>query len=80
MDHTTISLINAIELLLIAAHIPASGTHPDRWTFQENSEIHIVLTEALAEARIATGMDKPDPNPIAVHLATQHSLNASPSN
>jgi hypothetical protein len=61
MDHTTITLINAIELLLIAGHLPAPSNHPDRWTFQEDSEIHIVLTEALAEARIATGLDNPAP-------------------
>jgi hypothetical protein len=58
MDHTTINLINAIELLLIAGNIPAPANHPDRWTFQEGSEIHIVLSEALFEARIASGMDK----------------------
>ena len=65
LGQTTIGLINSIELLLIAGHIPAPSTHPDRWRFQGNSEIHIVFTEALTEARIATGMDKPDPNPIA---------------
>lgn len=57
MDHTTISLINAIELLFIAGHIPAPANHPDRWTFQEGSEIHIVLTEALAQARCSLGID-----------------------
>jgi hypothetical protein len=60
MDHTTISLNNAIELLLIAGRITDPANHPARWTFQGDSEIHIVLTEALSEARIATGMDKPD--------------------
>jgi hypothetical protein len=58
MDFTTCALIEAIELLLAAGHIPAPGNHPDRWTFQENSEIHVVLTEALMDARIATGIDK----------------------
>jgi hypothetical protein len=67
MDHTTITLINAIELLLIAGHIPAPAKHPNRWTFQEDSEIFFVLTEALAEARIAIGMDKSDPKPIEAH-------------
>jgi hypothetical protein len=71
MDHTTINLIKAIELLLIAGHIPAPATHPDRWTFQGGSEIHIVLAEALTEARIATGMDQPDLHPLKEQSDTQ---------
>ena len=59
MDHTTTALIQAIEFLLTAGHIPALGNHPDRWTFQEDSEIHLVLVEALQDARCAIGMDMP---------------------
>ena len=64
MDFTTCALIEAIELLLAAGHIPTLGSHPDRWTFQEGSEIHAVLIEALQDARIATGMDTPAAEPI----------------
>ena len=56
MDHTTCQLINAIEFLLTAGHLPAPGNHPDRWTFQQDSEIHVVLTEALQQAKIVAGM------------------------
>jgi len=64
MDFTTHQLINAIEFLLVSGHIPAPGKYPDRWTFQEDSEIHLVLTEALRDARIATGIDTPVADPI----------------
>lgn len=66
MDYTTRTLIEAIEFLLSSGHIPAPHHFPDRWTFQEGSEIHIVLTEAVSHARIATGMDKPALEPITV--------------
>ena len=59
MDYTTRALIEAIEFLLSAGHITAPENHPDRWIFQQDSEIHLVLTEALTDARIATGIDKP---------------------
>lgn len=57
MDFTTQALINAIELLLADGHKPAPGKHPDRWMFQEGSEIHIALTEALNQARLSTGFE-----------------------
>jgi hypothetical protein len=60
MDHTTLDLISAIDFLLRFGHAPAilPGL-PDRWAFQEGSEIHIALTEALEQARIAVGIDIP---------------------
>lgn len=59
MDETTKQLIEAVEFLLSAGHIPAQGNHPDRWVFQQNSEIHLVLQEAVRDARIACGLDRP---------------------
>jgi hypothetical protein len=56
MDHTTRQLIKAIEFLLAAGHISAPDNHPGRWTFQEDSEIHIVLTEALEQAKVISGV------------------------
>ncbi len=66
MDHTTISLINAIEFALVAGKVSAPDGNAGRWTFQEGSEIHLVLVEALQDARIATGMDKANSQPTII--------------
>lgn len=61
MDHTTADLIAAIEYLLSAGHKPAPGKHPDRWMFQEGSEIHLQLQEVVNQARCALGTTAPSP-------------------
>jgi hypothetical protein len=66
MDYTTMLLIEAIEFALTAGKISAPDEHADRWTFQEGSEIHIVMIEAIRDARLATGMETPNPELLTV--------------
>ena len=58
MDHITLELINAIEYLL---KYPADGRNdrPNVWIFEEDSEVHLRLTEAVEQAKIALGILKP---------------------
>jgi len=55
MDHTTIDLLSAIDFLL--RH---GNTGPDVWHFEKDSEIHIALADAVTQARIALGIDRPE--------------------
>ena len=51
MDHTTVDLLSAIDFLLKQAK------QGERWTFEQGSEIHLVLAEANTQARIALGIE-----------------------
>ena len=55
MDHTTIDLLSAIDFLLRHGNIG-----PDVWRFEKDSEIHLALVEAMDQARIALGIDRPE--------------------
>ena len=55
MDHTTIDLLSAIDFLLRHCN-----TGPDVWRFEKDSEIHLALADAVTQARIALGIDRPE--------------------
>ncbi len=55
MDHTTIDLLSAVDFLL-----RYGSTGPDVWRFEKDSEIHIALADAVTQARIALGIDRPE--------------------
>ena len=55
MDHVTIDLLSACDLVLRYCKSPDST-----WTFEEGSEAHLALTEAITQARAALGIDRPE--------------------
>ena len=59
-NHITLDLLSAVDLLL---RCPAH-THPDvpdTWIFEQGSDVHLRLTEAAEQAKIALGILNPDP-------------------
>ena len=54
MDHVTIDLLSAVDFLL------RHSRHGQRWCFEEGSEIHTALVEAVTQARAALGIDRPE--------------------
>jgi len=55
MDRITIDLVSAIDFLL-----RYGKTGRDDWRFEKESEIHLALVEAMDQARIALGIDRPE--------------------
>ena len=54
MDHITVDLLSAADFLL------RHGNKGQGWKFEEGSEIHIALADAVTQARIALGIDRPE--------------------
>ena len=55
MDTITVDLLSACDLVLRHCHRP-----DDTWTFESGSEAHIALADAVTQARIALGIDRPE--------------------
>jgi len=54
MDHVTVDLLSAADFLL------RQGNKGQGWRFEKDSEIHIALADAVTQARIALGIDRPE--------------------
>ena len=54
MDTITVDLLSACDLVLRHCRRP-----DDTWTFESGSEAHIALADAVTQARIALGIDRP---------------------
>ena len=57
MDHTTRNLLEVAELIL--HRCKNDGQPTPTWAFEQGSEAHEVLTEAVTDTRIALGIDRP---------------------
>ena len=55
MDHVTIDLLSACDLVMRYCR-----RSDNTWSFEEGSETHIALVEAVTQARIALGIDRPE--------------------
>jgi hypothetical protein len=53
MDHITIDLLSACDLVL--RHCKRAD---NTWQFEQESEAHLVLKEAVTNARLTLGIDK----------------------
>ena len=57
MDQTTMALIQAIDMLLGASQIGHTKDLLTVYRFEEGSEIHCALIEALTDAKLTIGIE-----------------------